>query len=143
MGSTTVNKKRKLRDSELATASASTKKSKKVPAPPPSDSDSDEEDEIEAAAANDSDDVVDDAEDAEEGGSELGDGKDLGDDVGENAAPLLPPTTTSNRFEDMNLSEKTMKAIQDMGFTKMTQIQQSVSLAHIPVPSIPNALGQP
>ena len=38
----------------------------------------------------------------------------------------LPPTSTSatQNFADLNLNEKTMKAIKEMGFDKMTPIQQ-------------------
>ncbi|KAI9810428.1 MAG: ATP-dependent RNA helicase [Phylliscum demangeonii] len=46
----------------------------------------------------------------------------LGDHVGDHG---LPPTGPDpERFADLNLSEKTMKAIEEMGFDRMTEIQQ-------------------
>jgi ATP-dependent RNA helicase DDX18/HAS1 len=41
-------------------------------------------------------------------------------------APVLPQTADSDLFEDLKLSDKTMKSIQEMGFEKMTAIQRSV-----------------
>ena len=136
MGSTTVHKKRKLRDSENGTdAVAATKKSKKSkdPAPPvETSSDNDEDDAVSAdggmdASDEDIDAMEEDAEESEGGDLKDGDDKDAVDNLAENAAPLLPPTTTSDRFDEMNLSDKTMRAINEMGFTKMTSIQKSVS----------------
>lgn len=40
------------------------------------------------------------------------------------ATPTLPTTTNPERFADLNLSSKTMQAIEGMGFEKMTEIQQ-------------------
>jgi hypothetical protein len=42
-------------------------------------------------------------------------------------ALILPGAADSQAFEHLNLSEKTMKAIKDMGFTQMTDIQRRVS----------------
>lgn len=39
---------------------------------------------------------------------------------------ILPGAADSQAFEHLNLSEKTMKAIKEMGFTKMTDIQRRV-----------------
>lgn len=136
MGSATVNKKRKLREDTDAAASeavAATKKSKKskAPAPPvesPSeDEEGDEDDsgsedgsgpENEEAAPGDESDEAD-----EEAGDDAG-----GDELPKAGEPLLPPTATEvERFEDLNLSDRTMRAIKEMGFTKMTGIQRSVS----------------
>lgn len=46
-------------------------------------------------------------------------------DLPTDAVPSLPGTDfTPQSFSELNLSEKTTKAIQEMGFTKMTEIQQ-------------------
>ena len=46
-------------------------------------------------------------------------------DLPTDTAPSLPGTdATPQSFTDLSLSEKTMKAIQEMGFTSMTEIQQ-------------------
>jgi ATP-dependent RNA helicase DDX18/HAS1 len=76
-------------------------------------------------------DVVEDDE-SREMEVERGDGVDEGDavdngaDLVEGAGALSLPTTgvQAQKFIDLNLSEKTMKAIEDMKFEKMTEIQQ-------------------
>ena len=40
------------------------------------------------------------------------------------ATPTLPTTTNPERFADLNLSSKTLQALEGMGFEKMTEIQQ-------------------
>lgn len=136
MGSTTLNKKRKLRDADsVAEAVALSKKSKKSksPAPPvdpPSEDEEEEDDESAAGEGSASEDEEErNGDDESDGGaSALEDGDEAGDDdLPKDSAPLLPPTTNSDLFEDLNLSEKTMRAIKEMGFTKMTNIQRSVS----------------
>ncbi|KAL6849155.1 ATP-dependent RNA helicase [Amphichorda felina] len=134
MGSTTLNKKRKLRDADSVTeAVALSKKSKKSksPAPPvdpPSEDEEEEDDESAAGEGSASEDEEErNGDDESDGGaSALEDGDEAGDDdLPKDSAPLLPPTTNSDLFEDLNLSEKTMRAIKEMGFTKMTNIQRS------------------
>ncbi|CAH0019777.1 unnamed protein product [Clonostachys rhizophaga] len=139
MGAATLNKKRKLKDAEEAVAAPKKTKKSKVPPPVVEPSSDEEEDEDEEDVPSDSDDE-DEAEEngekedgiAEDGDEEKeeeddGDDKDEadGEDLAQDNAPLLPPSTDSELFEDMNLSEKTMKAIKEMGFTKMTSIQRS------------------
>ncbi|KAK2847637.1 hypothetical protein FQN49_005690, partial [Arthroderma sp. PD_2] len=67
-------------------------------------------------------------EDAENGAQHIEDGAGAGTD-----APALPSADTmalptqeaaSDKFSDLALSEPTFKAIADMGFTTMTEIQQ-------------------
>ncbi|VUC34078.1 unnamed protein product [Clonostachys rosea] len=137
MGAATLNKKRKLKDAEEAVAAP--KKTKKSKVPPPvvePSSDEEEEDDDEDVPSDDEDEPEEGDEeedgseedgDEEEGEDEDGDDKDEadGEDLAQDNAPLLPPSTDSELFEDMNLSEKTMKAIKEMGFTKMTSIQRS------------------
>ncbi len=67
-------------------------------------------------------DQVEDADNAE--GSELQNGDS--DLVGGDSTSLsLPPSgAVPQKFSDLNLSEKTMKAIEDMKFENMTEIQQ-------------------
>lgn len=130
MGATTSNKKRKLQEINEAAIAAKKTKKNKSPAPPVEPPSEDEEDE---------EDVPSDEEGYDEGSEEkIGNGdaesdeddKDAeeGDEIPTADAPLLPPTTTSDKFEDMNLSEKSMRAIKAMGFTTMTKIQRSVSI---------------
>jgi len=132
MGSTTINKKRKHRDAEEAVAA--TKKTKKSKAPPPPVEVEEEEEDDDESVADDDDEVVDGedaAEEEDENDDEAGSDIEVEDDaqpidgLPKESAPLLPPTTDSDRFEDMNLSEKTMKSIKEMGFEKMTSIQKS------------------
>ncbi len=96
----------------------------------------DEEDELENGGTPDSDDDENDAselnkrveaaevedEDDNRGDSHTDGGKDLPD--GANLS--LPPTTSTDaqKFVDLNLSEKTIKAIKGMGFENMTEIQR-------------------
>ena len=135
MGSTRLNKKRKLRDAEsVAAAVAATKKSKKLksPAPPvdpPSEDDEEDDDESAASEEETSEQLEQDGDgESEDGASALEEGDEAADDsLPKDSAPLLPPTTNSDLFEDLSLSEKTMRSIKEMGFTKMTNIQRSVS----------------
>lgn len=154
MDSARVSKKRKLKDvngakksakSDATTTSMTASKSKKLKrAKPPvsSDSSSDEdestekinheEDEPQDDSASESDDDANDASELNkrvEAAKEGDGGKDDGDDAADlpdGANLSLPPTSGSDaqKFEDLNLSEKTVKAIQGMGFEKMTEIQR-------------------
>ncbi|KAK9779359.1 putative ATP-dependent RNA helicase [Seiridium cardinale] len=85
------------------------------------DDEEEEEEEDEEAA---SDDVEEEGEDAEKDAAEGASGDDLLTDLDKSLT--LPPTAESNAstFEELNLSERTMKAIKDMGFTTMTEIQR-------------------
>ncbi|KAL2185694.1 DEAD-domain-containing protein [Thermothelomyces heterothallicus CBS 203.75] len=139
-----LSKKRKLKDgtgtkSELTAAAPSkAKKLKRDPTPEESNSDSD--------SASNNDRGVDDQDSESEGASskesESGDEKaerdadntkeeqdgsaDLDDDIVKGNGPLLghSASTDAQSFSELNLSEKTMKAIDEMGFTKMTEIQR-------------------
>ncbi|KAK9858964.1 hypothetical protein MYU51_015835 [Penicillium brevicompactum] len=102
-----------------SSAEKSTKKRKVSPSPSAEEESADEADEAE------------DVEDVEEVNAE--EGSDAEDDAAANGADLptmddvrLPQTegTELQEFSQLNLSEKTMKGIQDMGFTTMTEIQQ-------------------
>ena len=128
-----LSKKRKFRDSKpKAEAAAATipkpkKKAKRDPTP--------EESEDETAMA-----IVDPTDDAGENsdadevepkeaatkGDTGGDGDDNEDEEPAAIDSLLPPdiSTTAQDFAELSMSEKTMKAIQEMGFTKMTEIQR-------------------
>ncbi|PYH87570.1 DEAD-domain-containing protein [Aspergillus ellipticus CBS 707.79] len=80
---------------------------------------SDEEDE------NDSEDEVrqEEQDDGEEEESEEGTGADL-PSLDAVRLPQTETDITPQKFEELNLSDKTMKAIQEMGFQTMTEIQQ-------------------
>lgn len=136
MDAATLNKKRKRKQAEAAVDG--TKNSKKIKNPPPprdepeaEDEVAEEEDEEEAVSNEGSDENENNNDDAEsEGGSDLEDrpvAKDAdGDVIPTDSAPILSTLAESSKFEDLKLSEKTMKAIQEMGFTNMTSIQRSV-----------------
>lgn len=135
MDAATLNKKRKR--NKVEAAADATKKSKKSKNPPPpvepevedevaeEEEEEEEEEEVEENGNNDEDGESD-------AGSDLADkpaARDAdGDVIPNNSAPILSTLADSQKFEDLKLSEKTMKAIQEMGFTKMTSIQRSVSL---------------
>ncbi|KAL7941760.1 P-loop containing nucleoside triphosphate hydrolase protein [Trichoderma barbatum] len=131
MDAATLNNKRKRKQAEAA--SDATKKSKKLKNPPPNvepeeeDEVAEEEEEEEEAVSNEDENNNEDGE--SNAGSDLGDrsaARDTdGDVIPTDSAPLLSTLADSQKFEDLKLSEKTMKAIQEMGFTKMTSIQRS------------------
>ncbi|KAL2680656.1 ATP-dependent RNA helicase [[Neocosmospora] mangrovei] len=139
----TGSKKRKFKDANGVKATKSKRsapsvpqKSKKVkraePEPreePEIESSSDEEDEDEVEDNEESDEAdeeedgaksgdedEEEEDDAEEGNTDLPDGGQL----------TLPPVAgaEAQSFEELKLSDKTMKAIKEMGFTKMTEIQR-------------------
>ncbi|KAL7953496.1 P-loop containing nucleoside triphosphate hydrolase protein [Trichoderma compactum] len=133
MDAATLNKKRKR--NKVEAAADATKKSKKLKNPPPPvepevadevAEEEEEEEEEEAEAVSNENNNEDGESDA---GSDLADGpaaRDVdGDVIPANSAPILSTLADSQKFEDLKLSEKTMKAIQEMGFTKMTSIQRS------------------
>lgn len=83
-------------------------------------------------SASDDEDSAEDAEDVEDA-EEVDDDENETEDKPEDSAADLPamndirlPGTEGElqKFAQLNLSEKTMKAIQDMGFETMTEIQQ-------------------
>ncbi|RFU79235.1 atp-dependent rna helicase has1 [Trichoderma arundinaceum] len=136
MDAATLNKKRKRKQADAA--SDGSKKSKKLKNPPPppkaepeeEDEVSEEEEEEEAVSNESSDDNENNNEDGEsDAGSDLADkavARDAdGDVIPTDSAPILSTLADSQKFEDLKLSEKTMRAIQEMGFTKMTNIQRS------------------
>lgn len=81
---------------------------------------------------SDDEDSAEDAEEVEDAEELDEDKKESGDESAELAADLpamndirLPGTEGElQKFTQLNLSDKTMKAIQDMGFETMTEIQQ-------------------
>ncbi|KAL7896753.1 P-loop containing nucleoside triphosphate hydrolase protein [Trichoderma sp. SZMC 28014] len=134
MAGATLNNKRKRNHTDAAADSS--KKSKKPKNPPPAEpkedeeaSDEEEESRYEDAVSNLEQENDKDAE------SDAGEGSDLednavarnadGDVIPADSAPILSTLAESDKFEDLKLSEKTMRAIQEMGFTKMTSIQRS------------------
>lgn len=63
-------------------------------------------------------------EDAREEAGDVDADTPYGTEVAAVDGPLLPPPASSETFDELNLSPKTAKAIEEMGFTKMTAIQQ-------------------
>ncbi|KAK0634275.1 P-loop containing nucleoside triphosphate hydrolase protein [Bombardia bombarda] len=135
-------KKRKLKEPKVAkTSSAGVSKPKRVKRAPTPQDESDAEsdianesvavpDEVEAEAE---DKEVDDTPEEQSPDVEMGgaqdaqqDEQDDADDTPGHIDSLLPPSihTDAQAFTELNLSEKTMKAIEEMGFTKMTEIQR-------------------
>ncbi|KAK3938881.1 ATP-dependent RNA helicase HAS1 [Diplogelasinospora grovesii] len=129
-----LSKKRKLKDAKVASTdgdAAIAKKSKKLKkAPTPEESEAEEESSFVSNGNPEK-------EEPEEDGDEVEDNNESSklDAAGDAEAPatettqadsLLPFTgsTDAQTFEELNLSEQTMKAIKEMGFTKMTEIQR-------------------
>ncbi|ETS02817.1 ATP-dependent RNA helicase HAS1 [Trichoderma reesei RUT C-30] len=137
MDAATLNNKRKRKQGDAA--ADGTKKSKKLKNPPPAEVEPEEEDEVEAEedaeveaedeGSDDNDNDNDNEDGQSEGGSDLEDQTATrngdGDVIPTQSAPIVSTMADSQKFEDLKLSEKTMKAIQEMGFTKMTNIQRS------------------
>ena len=151
MDSARVSKKRKLKDvngaKKSGSSAATTSKSKKLKhAKPPVASDSSSEDdevpanndleksnpEDDSGSGSDDDDDANDAselnkrvEEAREEDDDR-DGDEVATDLLDGANLSLPPTngTEAQKFDDLRLSEKTIKAIQGMGFETMTEIQR-------------------
>lgn len=109
--------------SSKSTAEKSPKK-RKVSHSPSGDEDEESADEVEEAEEQE--------DEGSEGENEAEESSDVVDGKGDEAADLpamndvrLPQTEGElQKFTQLNLSEKTMKAIQDMGFETMTEIQQ-------------------
>ncbi|KAK3906145.1 ATP-dependent RNA helicase HAS1 [Staphylotrichum tortipilum] len=135
-----LSKKRKFKDSKgaksqpIAAVPSKSKKLKRDPTPEASDagndSDSDsprnddERDEPDAEDATADQDTSVAEQDGDASAKENGAGGL--DHVLKGDGSLLPPsvTTDAQAFSELNLSDKTMKAIGEMGFTKMTEIQR-------------------
>lgn len=138
MAGATLNNKRKRNQTDAAADSS--KKSKKLKNPPPAEPKEDEEasEEEEESRYEDAVSNLEKENDNEDGESDAGEGSDLednavaknadGDVIPATSAPILSTLAESDKFEDLKLTEKTMRAIQEMGFTKMTSIQRSVRL---------------
>lgn len=127
MASDLTSKKRKLKDVKPSKSEAAVvKKSKKVKR----DLTPEESDNAPQPVADvDESDASSEDEKAEEKNPEAAPIKANGGDEMELTnpdAPLIAPPVNTNAtdFTELNLSEKTMKAIEEMGFTKMTEIQR-------------------
>ncbi|KAI5457305.1 P-loop containing nucleoside triphosphate hydrolase protein [Mariannaea sp. PMI_226] len=139
------SKKRKFKDSngikavnKKGDSSVAPQKSKKAkraepveepePRDAPEESSDDEEDEGDVDVESDEEDENEDAqskngdEEEEEEDDDANDNTDLPD----GGKLTLPPAVGSEAqsFDELKLSEKSMKAIKEMGFTKMTEIQR-------------------
>lgn len=98
--------------------SATDKSTKKRKVTPPSDDEESADDVEEQEDEKDGSEDEEEASDAAEGTEDAADLPTM-DDV------RLPQTEGElQKFTELNLSEKTMKGIQDMGFETMTEIQQ-------------------
>lgn len=127
--------KRKRRDAEAAaptkisTAGKISKKTKKSKKPAPEEEeDEDDFEGFEEQEQEDEDEEVADAEDVAEQAEENEDEEMNGTDLPTDNAPILPMAADAQSFDELKLSEKTMTAIKEMGFTKMTSIQKAVRL---------------
>jgi ATP-dependent RNA helicase DDX18/HAS1 len=134
-------KKRKFKDGKgakseaIAAAPSKAKKLKRDPTPEESDAKSDNSD---SAPEIDNEELDAEGSGSEDGNSEDEQADQDGDnpesqngsaeleDVPKSDGALLPPSVSTNAqaFSELNLSDKTMKAIGEMGFTKMTEIQR-------------------
>ncbi|KXJ96531.1 ATP-dependent RNA helicase HAS1 [Microdochium bolleyi] len=148
MDAAKLNKKRKYKDASSGVkaaaapakpvaSSAPAPKSKKLrrvePVVEPEDSDSENDNEEEEKVnGNGGDSDNDDDEDAAElerrveAADEDDDNNATGADLPDGSSLTLPPTaaTDAQNFSDLKLSDKSAKAIAEMGFTKMTEIQR-------------------
>lgn len=105
-------------DKKKKTAKKDSSKKRKV-SPPPSDG---EDGEKEAQDEDEANDKEDEAEEDNEDGEE---DKQVGADLPSVDAVRLPQIEGApQKFTELNLSENSMKAINDMGFDTMTEIQQ-------------------
>jgi ATP-dependent RNA helicase DDX18/HAS1 len=113
-----VTPKKSTSKSPKASAEKSTKKRKVSPSPSAEEESADEAEEVEEVEEVNAE---EDAKDSDAEDVDAANGADLPtmDDV------RLPQTEGElQKFTELNLSEKTMKGIEDMGFTTMTEIQQ-------------------
>ncbi|KAG5921022.1 ATP-dependent RNA helicase [Claviceps capensis] len=139
-----VTKKRKRTVAEPPVdATALSKKAKKAKKPAPkiqakddSDDEDDDDDDVEDEEEEEEDDDDEDSEEDADKDEEESDAESAEDEENDDAAddtigklptdeaPVLSLSSDSELFEQLKLSEKTMKAIGEMGFTKMTAIQK-------------------
>ncbi|KAK7403456.1 ATP-dependent RNA helicase [Neonectria punicea] len=97
---------------------------------PEAESSDDDEDEDDAEADNDEEDEVNENESGDEDEDQddivKGDDTDANTDLPDGGKLTLPPVAgaEAQSFKELSLSEKTMKAIEEMGFTTMTEIQR-------------------
>ncbi|KAK4236949.1 hypothetical protein C8A03DRAFT_35104 [Achaetomium macrosporum] len=135
-----LSKKRKFKDEKsvkseaISSTPSSAKKLKRDPTPEESDAESgsdsgpeaDNREVEEEGDSSDESNPENDNVDKDGNGSDEQDGSAELDDVPKSDGALLPPPISTNAqdFSELNLSEKTMKAISEMGFTKMTEIQR-------------------
>ncbi|RYP32462.1 hypothetical protein DL766_003950 [Monosporascus sp. MC13-8B] len=129
--SATASKSKKLKRAEREIAPESSSEEDEVPGQDEEENDKPEDDDTPSsdAAGSDNDDANDSSElnkrvAAAEAENKSGDDRDT--DLPDGANLSLPPTTgtEAQKFSDLNLSEKTVKAIQGMGFENMTEIQR-------------------
>ncbi|KAJ5544717.1 hypothetical protein N7535_006895 [Penicillium sp. DV-2018c] len=117
---TSVTPKKTKASTPKASAEKTTKKRKVSPSPTPEEESADEAEAVEDVEEVDAQEDGD-AKQADAADADAENGKDLPtmEDV------RLPQTEGElQKFSELNLSEKTMKGIEDMGFTTMTEIQQ-------------------
>ncbi|RYP75951.1 hypothetical protein DL771_002023 [Monosporascus sp. 5C6A] len=129
--SATASKSKKLKRAEREIAAESSSEEDEVPKQDEERKDTPEDDDTPSSDATGDDD--DDANDSSElnkrvatAEAEDKSGDDKSTDLPDGANLSLPPTagTDAQKFSDLNLSEKTVKAIQGMGFENMTEIQR-------------------
>jgi len=136
-----LSKKRKFKEAKAAkeevVAPAPVKKSKKLKRDPtpPQESESEQDSDSGSASEEEKEDEAEEGiednfgdekkEEATESADQDGDSDELAKPAAAEES-LLPPdiSTTAQDFSELNLSERTMKAIGEMGFTKMTEIQR-------------------
>ncbi|CAM1509345.1 Fc.00g030840.m01.CDS01 [Cosmosporella sp. VM-42] len=126
------SKKRKFKDANGVKAtnkkrseSLVPQKTKKLKRVEPEEETPRAEPEIESSDEEDEDDDDKPAENAEED-EEVEENAEDNNDLPDGGKLTLPPVAgvEAQSFEELNLSDKTMKAINEMGFTKMTEIQR-------------------
>ncbi|KAF9243672.1 hypothetical protein DTO027I6_98 [Penicillium roqueforti] len=126
--SPSVTPKKSVASTPKASAEKTTKKRKVSPSPSAEEESAEEESAEEESAEEESDDA-EAAEDVEVDAEEESDAEDSeaanGTDLPTLEDVRLPQTEGKlQKFTELNLSEKTMQGINDMGFTTMTEIQQ-------------------
>lgn len=128
-------KKRKRRDAEEAAPVKTngvdriSKKTKKTKKPAPEEEEDDEDDFEGFEEEQEAEEVETGSEEVEEEQAVASEDEETnGADLPTDNAPILPMAADAQSFDELKLSEKTMTAIKEMGFTKMTSIQKSVRL---------------
>lgn len=139
-----ITKKRKLKEEDAVTNGiAPAKKSKQVKPVSMRADESEEDDEND----NDEEEEEEDENEDEEDNNEEEDAEEDEEeainvaDLPAGAVPVLPPSAAdAASFEELKLSDKTMQAIGEMGFTKMTSIQRAVRISAALLTSYPALL---